>query len=123
MPHIHHKLRERLLARAGLSDIPHTKRITYEELQKTQWSNIFEQWMRNRLIMGGMRYGLLGAKNKPKHDQIGSIKRRMAAYESTGNIEHLVDVANLCMVEYIEGDHPNKHFSAIDDGIHTQIKA
>ena len=43
-------------------------------------------------------------------------------YQETGNDEILVDIANLAMVEFIEGNHPNKHYKAVDDGIHTEIK-
>lgn len=37
------------------------------------------------------------------------------AYQATGNMEHLVDVANLCMLEF--GTYQAKHFKPIDDGI------
>jgi hypothetical protein len=32
----------------------------------------------------------------------------------------LVDVANLCQVEYIEEVHPNAHWESIDDGKHKE---
>lgn len=36
------------------------------------------------------------------------------------NREHLVDAANLCLVEFAV--HPEKPFSPVDDGEHTQLK-
>jgi hypothetical protein len=77
--------------------------------------------MRNRLIMGALRYGLIHAPGKPKYDRIGSITRRLEKYKQDGNLEHLVDAANLCLMEFEEGTHPLKHFGAQDDGEHAQV--
>lgn len=110
----HEIMRERLLRRAGLMEIPPPK-FTLKQLERSQWSDKFEIYMRNRLLMGGLRYGLFGDPKKHKYDSVSSIKKRLALYEETGNTEYLVDIANLCMVEFVEGNHPNKHFSATDD--------
>jgi hypothetical protein len=99
-----------------------TSYLNLEDLKKTEWSTEFENLMRNRLIMGAIRYGKLGDKNKPQYDRIQSCKDRLDAYEKTGNTEHLVDVANLALLTFVEDDHPEKHFHAIDDGVHTKIK-
>ncbi len=114
----HAILRNRLHAKAGI--IPETSGYTLEQLRKTQWSDTFEDLMRNRLIFGGMRYGIFGKKNKPKYNNVESITKRLKKYELTGNTEHLVDIANLCMVEFVEGVHPLKHFSASDDTEHVR---
>jgi len=95
---------------------------TLEQLEKSQWSDEFEHKMRNRLLMGAFRYGILGDPEKPKYDNIPSIKRRVDTYVETGNTEHLIDAANICLVEFVEGEHSNKHFRAVDDGIHTSVK-
>lgn len=110
----HDMMRDRLLKKAGLFEYPKPK-YTLKQLERIQWSDRFEYYMRNRLLMGGLRYGLFGDPKKPKYNSVDSIKKRIALYEETGNTEYLVDVANLCMVEFIEGNHPNKHFSATDD--------
>lgn len=91
-----------------------------EELRRTEWSNEFETLMRNRLIQGSFRYGRLGTSNKPKYDRVTDIIRRVELYRETGNLELLVDVANLSLAEFVEGNHPKKHMESIDDGIHTQ---
>jgi len=57
----HDIMRHRLLIKAGLVEIP-KPRYTLKELERRQWSDQFEIYMRNRLLMGGMRYGLMGEK-------------------------------------------------------------
>jgi hypothetical protein len=91
-------------------------------LRESEWSKEFEYLMRNRLIQGVPRYGKLGDKNKPQYDRIESIVYRLKQYVETGNLEYLVDVANLCLVEFVEGRHPKRHFRAIDDGDHVEEK-
>ena len=90
----------------------------FDELKETEWNADFEQYMRNRLIFGAMRYGRLGAKNKPKYDRVKDMIRRLKEYEVDRNSEHLVDVANICMCEFVEGDNT---FKPIDDGRHTNV--
>ena len=105
--------------------LPETEEVnqesSYEELKKTEWSEEFERLMRNRLIIGALRYGRLGATNKPQYDRINSMIKRLTKYQETGNKEFLVDVANICLLEFVECNHPNQHFHAIDDGEHTKI--
>jgi len=96
--------------------------INLKEMQDSQWSPKFEQLMRNRLIMGALRYGRMNASGKPKYDVIPSMIKRILKYKDTGNTEFLVDVANLCLLEFEEGHHHKKHFSSIDDGEHVKIK-
>lgn len=87
-------------------------------LRLTEWSSEFERYMRNRLLMGAFHYGRLG--KKPGYDNIGSALKRLKLYQETGNQEHLVDVANLCLVEFVDGQHPNRHFVAQDDSEHVE---
>lgn len=91
-----------------------------ESLKKTEWSTKFERLMRNRMLMGALRYGLLGAKDKPNYDKITSIRQRLDLYEQGGNAEHLVDIANLCQVEFVDESHPNFHWKSEDDGVHAE---
>ena len=95
--------------------------VDIEELKRTQWSEEFEGLMRNRLVLGAIRYGKLHAPNKPKYDRIGSAVKRLHKFNKTGNKEYLVDAANLCLLEFEECNHPNQHFSAIDDGEHVSV--
>lgn len=94
----------------------------YESLKRTQWSDRFEKLMRNRLIMGALRYGLnfMHIPSKANYDRIADVRGRLDKYEVTGNMEYLVDGANLLMLEFEEGNHLNKHFAAADDVSHTK---
>lgn len=118
LPSVHEQLRERLLQRAGLGTPPPAPKHTLEELYRSQWSLRFEELMRNRLVMGGMRYGLLHAPGKKQYDRVASVKKRVQLYAETGNLEHLVDVANECLLEFEESCHPLRHFGA-QDGEHV----
>lgn len=124
----HDILRERLLARAGIfddSDAAQWREFrpppTLAQIYKMQWSDTFERAMRDRMAMGYFRYGPLPKQvGRHKYDNIGSAEQRLALYKKDGNREHLVDVANLCLVEFAV--HPEKPFSPQDDGVHTQLK-
>ena len=71
------------------------------------------------MAMGYFRYGALPAQvGRHKYDNVGSIKKRLALYEADKNREHLVDIANLCLVEFAV--HPELPFVAVDDGEHTK---
>lgn len=92
------------------------------DLRRTEWSEEFERLMRNRLVMGAFRYGPLRSEGKPQYDRLASARKRLSIYERTGNLEHLVDVANLMLCEFEEGDHPRRHLRAVDDGHHAEAK-
>ena len=108
--------------KCGLPEKTTTIYPDLDTLKKSEWSVHFEQLMRNRLIMGAMRYGGIHAKGKPKYDRVASINRRLKQYQSTGNKEILVDVANMCLLEFEECDHTNAHFHAIDNATHPDEK-
>lgn len=75
----------------------------FARLRKTEWSEAFETLMRNRLVIGALRYGRMGSTGKPQYDRISAAKKRLARYLETGNVEMLVDVANFMMLEFVEG--------------------
>lgn len=104
----------------GIAEIDR-KKYLLQELRETQWNCTFEQLMRNRLVMGALRYGKINATNKPRYNRIQAIQDRLLQYEFFGNDEMLVDIANLAMLEFIEGIHPDKHFNSIDDGTHVTV--
>ena len=123
---IHSLIRDRLLQRAGLWEFPHTDTITLEQLTKEvtkdTWREEFFELMFNRLLMGRLRYGKRNVGNK-KYNYIKSIKDKLALYEATGNSEALVDIGNYALIAFYKDDHPNKHFSALDDKIHADVKS
>lgn len=86
-------------------------------LKKTQWSKEFEKLMRNRLILGSMRYGKINAKGKRKYNRIGYAIKALKRYLIKKNKEDLVDIANLCLLEFVEGD---GIFKSLDDKNHVE---
>lgn len=89
-------------------------------IMKSQWSEEFERYMRNRLVMGAFRYGLIEQDESKNYNHISSVRKRLDKYEETGNLEYLVDIANLMMLEFLHSTHPDKHFKATDDGVHSK---
>jgi hypothetical protein len=76
--------------------------------------------MRNRLIMGSLRYETFEEKRKSHcYDLIGYALAKLQAYKETGNQEMLVDCANICMIEFECPTHPKAHFLAEDDTNHV----
>jgi len=98
---------------------------TLESLKKSEWSPMFEQFMRNRLIFGAMRYGQMGhgkiPEDKPRYNRCDSIRKRLIRFEETGNAEWLVDVANLSLLMFEEEDHPDWHFTSVEEGYHDDV--
>lgn len=66
--------------------------------------NDFVQLMKNRLVMGAFRYGLLVSKHKQNYDYFAYLKYKLKLYRETGNLEMLVDVGNMALLEYL---HPS----------------
>ena len=117
---IHDVLRERLLSAAGV-DVPDTGSVvSIESIRASNWCPEFEELRRNRMIMGYFRYGPLRDQPRGKYNNVASIRKRLDNYEIDGNLEHLVDAANICMVEFVTSGHPERHFRSVDDGDHTE---
>lgn len=116
----HDFLRERLLAQAGIFD-PLPPAPSLDEIAKIQSCPSFEQYRKNRMIMGYFRYGSLQSQiAKAQYDNVGSIAKRLSLYNRDHNREHLVDIANLAMIEF--ATHPDYPFNATDDTEHTARK-
>lgn len=124
MKHIHELLRDRILSRAGIHERKPAPKFTLRDLEKSEWSSLFETLMRNRMLMGAFRYGTLERKRRigAKWDLVGSIEGKIRKYKETGNTELLVDIANYCLIEFECGVHPSKHFNATDDEDHCKTK-
>jgi len=118
----HDVLRERIYSRVWPS-VTRTN-MTPEQILDVQWGHWFVEKMQQRMIVGFFRYGpLREARAKGiRRDHIKSIIKHLRSYLKTGNQEHLVDAANLCMVEAALNPscHPAPYFRSIDDGEHTE---
>lgn len=88
------------------------KTVTTTDILKRDFSEEFIQKMRNRILMSHYKYGWLSLNYPEISDAIASLKERLALYEKTGNLEHLVDVSNFAMIEYMRPRHQNAHFEA-----------
>ena len=104
-------LRDSLFERASLVDTNNP-----DWLYTHSWDDYFECLMRNRLVMGTYRYG--GVEREPRKGHTESfykiVDNKLKLYADTGNTEMLVDLANMALMEYLMGDHPLKHFKALD---------
>jgi len=90
-------------------------------LRKTEWCPEFESKMRACLLMGAIRYGRLEDPNKPKYDYVDASLKRLAEYSRTGNRQLLVDVANFCLIEFHNDEHPLSHYDS-SDAEHVPVK-
>lgn len=85
------------------------------ELRKTEWNRQFERLQRNRLIMGALRYGRIASDNHPPgKTRADYLREKVDVYQKTGNLEALVDAANLAMLEFTHSKHPKRHWHAED---------
>lgn len=64
--------------------------------------------MSKRILQGRSRYGKPWARKK-YHTRL---KLEVQAYDRTGNIEHLYNIANYCFLESIEPEHPKSGLNA-----------
>lgn len=93
-----------------------------ETLKKTEWSEEFEKLMRNRLVMGSFRYGLIKDQDYSKYDLPGEAMKRINLYIKDKNLEHLVDAANILLLAFIHGKRLKHKFIALDDKNHSEEK-
>jgi hypothetical protein len=94
------------------------KMPSLEQLYCSEWDPEFEKYMRFGLQMGAFRYGRNFANrpvDKPQWDRLTRIIQEVDAYRKDGNDERLVVIANMAMLEFGEGVHPNKHFRSEDE--------
>jgi len=78
--------------------------------------------MRNRMVMGAFRYGLLARHALDTYDLPREAFKRIEKYCYTQNLEYLVDAANMCMLEYTKASRQGKTLTSIDDGEHARPK-
>lgn len=70
----------------------------------TEYSPSFIQSMVDRMHVSFFKYGPL-RKGYPQYvSALKSLKLRLEKYEQTKNLEHLIDAANYCMIEFM---HPS----------------
>lgn len=119
-------IRKHALEMAGVIDSPVGNLPSLEELYESQWHKGFERAMRRRMVTGFARHGgpnfRTGAPSG--YDAVGSAIERLKRYLKDGNQEHLVDAANMCMIEFGAPNQvdPAPHWSptGVDGAIHAR---
>lgn len=86
--------------------------VDHDALRASQWNPWFERLMRDRLVMGAMRYGDL--YDGVWYDTLACVRRYLDLYEATGNLEALVDAANVALVEFSRPQHSRWHYAPED---------
>ncbi len=127
MESIHDIMRERLLRNVNACDFwqkADATPIDMSAMVELQWDS--EEWqhilflMKNRMLMGGYRYGPTPLQKPREFDNIADIKKRLDLYEVEGNMEYLIDAANITIIECLKKSHPKFHFNPTDDGVHAE---
>jgi hypothetical protein len=90
-----------------------------EQIKESQYNSLFVKLMNNRMVMGFFRYGNKYTR-KTYYHYINAAKRRIVKYEETGNLECLIDAANILRMEFDTPQNPKAYFKAEDDGEHSQ---
>jgi len=83
------------------------------EVLRLCFSNDFIEKMKNRILVSTHKYGLV-QENVGRVDMLKSLEVRIDKYRDTGNKEHLVDIANFAMFEFMFPMHPRAHYRATD---------
>lgn len=112
-------LRDKVRKSSGLIKMVQEK--TMEYYLSLNWNFEFIKLMQNRMIFGLFRYGAMKDKNG-MYDNIEALEKKLKYYKDSGNLEALVDAANICMLEFVNGVHPKKHFKSLDDSEHAQLR-
>jgi hypothetical protein len=89
-------------------------RMTPEQILSKNYSTEFDDKRKNRMVVSHYKYGPAWKTYPELADSIACLEQRLKLYKETGNKEHLVDVANFAMIEYMFPRHPNAHFRATD---------
>lgn len=90
------------------------KTVPIANILKRDFSEDFIQKMKNRMVVSHYKYGWVRDTYPEIGDAIASLKERLELYEKTGNLEHLIDIGNFAMIEYIAPRHPDAHFETQD---------
>ncbi len=80
----------------------------------TEFSQRFADGMKDRMGVSYCKYGPVADAYPHKVDALASLKKRLEKYETDGNTEWLMDVANFAMIEFMHPRHSLGHFKATD---------
>lgn len=86
----------------------------FDDATKDEKVPQFLQGMMNRMGVSYHKYGDFHENFPHRANGIDQLLQRLALYQSTGNTEWLIDMANYCMIEFCCPSHPDAHFRPTD---------
>ena len=81
------------------------------------WDARFVGLMRNRFVMGAFRYGLFKEKHAKNYLYFRYAELKAFRYGVTGNLECLVDTANMALLEYLHPTHVTPHWADLNTSL------
>lgn len=91
------------------------------KMPEGQWSEEFIRKMQARMFIGFYRYGDTKRYAESKeYDIVKTIEKYLAFYREDGNLEHIVNIANYCQIEFMYPQHPLAHFDSIEEENETK---
>jgi hypothetical protein len=124
---LHDIIRDRLLVNVVATEqwpkADGSENIDKDTMTDLQWG---EDWlkildlMKNRMEMGGYRYDPHRNQRPGQFDNVADAKRRLDLHDKDGNMEHLLDAANITILACLKKAHKKFHFTSIDDGVHAE---
>lgn len=94
--------------------LPNFYTIDLEGIRHKDVSKKFLQGMANRMGVSHHKYGPAEDSYPHKVNAIECLKQRLDMYLQDGNTEHLIDVANFAMIEFMYPSHVDAHFEPQD---------
>lgn len=89
-----------------------SKKFTY--IPEDEYSEKFDTLRRAMMQMSFYKYGPAKINYPNNSNAIAALEQRLELYKVTGNKEHLADVANFAMLEFMYPKHPDAHYTPTD---------
>lgn len=80
----------------------------------SEFSQKFVDGMIKRMGVSYHKYGPVSKAYPHKVNAIKSLELRLKKYKEDGNLEHLIDAANYCMIEFMFPSNDEAFFKATD---------
>lgn len=76
----------------------------------SEFSPTFLRGMLSRMGVSFYKYGKIKDGFPSKIHAVDSLEQRLEMYKEDGNTDHLMDVANFAMIEFMHPSHPDAHY-------------
>lgn len=91
-----------------------TPGATPEHPDITYAASEFLQMMMNRMAVSYHKYGSIDENFPHRAHGVDQIEQRLKKYDSDGNLDWIIDVANYALIEFLRPCHPMAHFRPTD---------